>query len=41
MGGYFVRRDSSNPLYRKVLARYVHMATASGVDAGGVSRRAG
>jgi len=31
MGGYFVRRDSSNPLYRKVLARYVHMATASGV----------
>jgi glycerol-3-phosphate O-acyltransferase len=31
MGGYFVRRDSSNPLYRKVLARYVAMATASGV----------
>jgi glycerol-3-phosphate O-acyltransferase len=31
MGGYFVRRDSSNLLYRKVLARYVHMATASGV----------
>jgi glycerol-3-phosphate O-acyltransferase len=31
MGGYFVRRDSSNPLYRKVLSRYVHMATASGV----------
>ena len=31
MGGYFVHRDSSNPLYRKVLARYVHMATASGV----------
>jgi glycerol-3-phosphate O-acyltransferase len=31
MGGYFVRRDSSNPLYRKTLARYVHMATASGV----------
>jgi glycerol-3-phosphate O-acyltransferase len=31
MGGYFVRRDSSSPLYRKVLARYVHMATASGV----------
>ena len=27
MGGYFVRRDSSNALYRKVLARYVHMAT--------------
>ena len=31
MGGYFVRRDSSNVLYRKVLARYVHLATASGV----------
>ena len=31
MGGYFVRRDSSSPLYRKVLARYVYMATASGV----------
>lgn len=31
MGGYFVRRDSSNPLYRKVLATYVQMATASGV----------
>ena len=31
MGGYFVRRDSSNALYRKVLSRYVHLATASGV----------
>ena len=31
MGGYFVRRDLSGPLYRKVLARYVSMATASGV----------
>jgi glycerol-3-phosphate O-acyltransferase len=31
MGGYFVRRDSSNLLYRRVLARYVHMATTSGV----------
>ncbi|MBO0742576.1 MAG: 1-acyl-sn-glycerol-3-phosphate acyltransferase [Hyphomicrobiaceae bacterium] len=31
MGGYFVRRDSSSPLYRRVLARYVQMATASGV----------
>lgn len=31
MGGYFVRRDSSNLLYRKVLSRYVQMATASGV----------
>src|SRR5262252_2786437 len=43
MGGYFVRRDSSNPLYRKVLARYVHMATAAGVTQavfpeGGLSR---
>ncbi len=43
MGGYFVRRDSSNPLYRKVLARYVHMATAAGVvqaifPEGGLSR---
>ncbi len=32
MGAYFVRRQSSsNPLYRKVLARYVHMATIAGV----------
>ncbi len=32
MGAYFVRRYSSgNPLYRKVLARYVHMATMAGV----------
>ncbi len=31
MGGYFVRRDSSNPLYRRVLSSYVQMATASGV----------
>ena len=31
MGAYFVRRGSSNPLYRKVLARYVHMATEAGV----------
>jgi glycerol-3-phosphate O-acyltransferase len=43
MGGYFVRRDGSNALYRKVLARYVHMATASGVaqavfPEGGLSR---
>jgi len=28
MGAYFVRRDSREPLYRKVLARYVHMAIA-------------
>src|SRR5205807_4544747 len=28
---YFVSRDSREGLYRKVLARYVHMATAAGV----------
>jgi glycerol-3-phosphate O-acyltransferase len=31
MGAYFVRRRSRDPLYRRVLARYVHMATAAGV----------
>ena len=31
MGAYFIRRDSRDALYRKVLARYVHMATAAGV----------
>lgn len=31
LGAYFVRRDSRNPLYRQVLARYVQMATESGV----------
>ena len=31
MGAYFIRRDSKNPLYRKVLERYVAMATAGGV----------
>ncbi|MEO0486490.1 MAG: 1-acyl-sn-glycerol-3-phosphate acyltransferase [Pseudomonadota bacterium] len=31
MGAYFIRRKSRNPLYRKVLARYVQMATAGGV----------
>jgi glycerol-3-phosphate O-acyltransferase len=31
MGSYFVRRQSSNAIYRKVLARYVHMAITSGV----------
>ncbi|WP_308916040.1 1-acyl-sn-glycerol-3-phosphate acyltransferase [Jannaschia sp. LMIT008] len=31
MGGYFVRRRDLNPLYRKVLARYVQLATAEGV----------
>lgn len=43
MGGYFVRRDSTNPLYRKVLARYIRTATAAGVTQavfpeGGLSR---
>lgn len=31
MGAFFIRRKSRNPLYRKVLARYVQMATANGV----------
>lgn len=31
MGAYFIRRDSKNPLYRRVLERYVAMATAEGV----------
>jgi glycerol-3-phosphate O-acyltransferase len=30
MGAYFIRRGSRNPLYRKVLARYVQMATEEG-----------
>jgi glycerol-3-phosphate O-acyltransferase len=30
-GAYFVRRDANNPLYRRVLERYVAMATAHGV----------
>jgi glycerol-3-phosphate O-acyltransferase len=43
MGAYFVRRRSGNPLYRKVLERYVAMATAGGVTQavypeGGLSR---
>ncbi|HHS82809.1 MAG TPA: glycerol-3-phosphate acyltransferase [Devosia sp.] len=44
MGAYFVRRYSTgNALYRKVLARYVHMSTAAGVTQavfpeGGLSR---
>jgi len=43
MGGYFVRRNSRDPLYRKVLARYVAMATQAGVTQavfpeGGLSR---
>lgn len=31
MGAYFIRRRSRNPLYRRVLARYVQMAVAGGV----------
>jgi glycerol-3-phosphate O-acyltransferase len=43
MGAYFVRRDSGNPLYRRVLQRYIQMATAGGVTQavfpeGGLSR---
>jgi glycerol-3-phosphate O-acyltransferase len=43
MGAYFVRRKSGNPLYRKVLERYIHMATKEGVcqavfPEGGLSR---
>ena len=43
MGGFFVRRNSGDPLYRKVLERYVQMATEGGVvqamfPEGGLSR---
>jgi glycerol-3-phosphate O-acyltransferase len=43
MGAYFIRRDSRNALYRRVLERYVAMATAEGVTQaiypeGGLSR---
>ena len=43
LGAYFVRRNSSNTLYRQVLARYVQMATEGGVvqavyPEGGLSR---
>lgn len=31
MGAFFVRRKSGNPLYRKVLERYVNLATRAGV----------
>ena len=31
MGAYFVRRNSADELYRRVLERYVYMATAAGV----------
>ena len=42
-GAYFIRRKSRNVLYRRVLARYVQMATAGGVTQaifpeGGLSR---
>ncbi len=43
MGAYFIRRKSRNDLYRRVLARYVQMATEGGVaqaifPEGGLSR---
>jgi glycerol-3-phosphate O-acyltransferase len=43
MGAYFVRRNSDNELYRRVLERYVAMATEAGVPQavfpeGGLSR---
>ena len=43
MGAYFIRRKSRGSLYRKVLARYVQMATEAGVPQaifpeGGLSR---
>jgi glycerol-3-phosphate O-acyltransferase len=43
LGAYFVRRNSGDPLYRRVLERYIHMATAGGVTQavypeGGLSR---
>jgi glycerol-3-phosphate O-acyltransferase len=46
MGAFFVRRDSKNPLYRKVLERYVAMAVQGGVTQavfpeGGLSRDGG
>lgn len=31
MGAFFVRRGSENPLYRKVLERYIYMAAQNGV----------
>ena len=32
MGAYFIRRRSRGAFYRRVLARYVQMATAGGVS---------
>lgn len=34
LGGYFIRRRSHDPLYRRVLARYVQLATDGGVTQG-------
>ena len=31
MGAFFVRRNSGNPLYRKVLERYINISTRAGV----------
>lgn len=31
MGAFFVRRNSGNPLYRKVLERYINLSTRAGV----------
>ncbi|UCB54602.1 MAG: 1-acyl-sn-glycerol-3-phosphate acyltransferase [Thiotrichales bacterium] len=31
MGAFFVRRNSGNPLYRRVLERYINMSTRAGV----------
>jgi glycerol-3-phosphate O-acyltransferase len=43
MGAYFIRRNSADPLYRRIVARYVAMATNAGVvqavfPEGGLSR---
>lgn len=43
MGAYFIRRNARNPLYRRVLATYVRLATEAGVTQavfpeGGLSR---
>ncbi len=32
MGAFFIRRNSGNPLYRKVVARYISMAVEGGVS---------
>ncbi|MEP3346552.1 MAG: 1-acyl-sn-glycerol-3-phosphate acyltransferase [Litoreibacter sp.] len=43
MGGYFIRRKNLNPLYRRILARYVQLSSKEGVaqaifPEGGLSR---